>query len=101
MKKIGYPQKLKGPTSIDILKQVPIIRGAGGASECEDWMTVGTGRKLKAFESKEKKLADIISGMDKEEQWEQWKTYLTSEFVEYVQDTKFIRYECPTCSNTI
>lgn len=99
MKKIGYPRKLKGSTSIDVLKQVPIIRGAGGASECDDWMTVGSGRKLKALESKNK-VADILV-MDIEEQWEQWRSYLTREFVDYVQDTKFVRYECPGCRNSI
>lgn len=93
MDKIGRPMHLKGQRPVDCLKQFPCLRGWNGNHDAEDWLTVGSGRKIagiKAFESR-------ISSDD----WDEWSKLLSPEFVNYVRCTKQIRYLCPKCSSHI
>ena len=68
MDRIGRPWRLQGKMAADHLKMVPLMRGWGGNHEGEDWMMVGSGRKLKAVAAYEKK----ISGDSDREMEAQW-----------------------------
>jgi hypothetical protein len=97
MDRIGRPQKLKGPTPTDCLMQVPILRGWDGNHEAEDWMTVGSGRKLESIG----RLRDEMMSLGAEEEWQAWSEHLSPEFVHYARTNRFIRFLCPHCRRHI
>jgi hypothetical protein len=92
---------LVGPTAIDTLLKLPILRGWGGNPDAEDWLTVGTGRKLEAIKSQKEKERISASSRDIEEEWKGWTALLSEEFINYVRTTKFIRFRCPSCQSFI
>jgi len=99
MERIGRPQRLKGATAGDRLMSVPILRGWDGNPDAKDWMTVGTGRKLAAVQCKKEKLSEGHG--DIEEEWKEWSTVLSKDFVEYAKTSKFQMFRCPSCSKFI
>lgn len=94
MDRISRPQRLEGATAGDCLLKVPIMRGCGG-DVGRDWMIVGSGKKLKAI--KKYKVKIETSSGDIEEEWKNWGTLLSPEFVGFVKTSKFIRYLCSNC----
>jgi hypothetical protein len=99
MERVGVLRLLQGQTAADHLKKVPIMRGWGGDRQAEDWMTVGSGRKLEAVETEEEKIT--IKGKNVEEEWKEWADLLSEEFMQYARRTKFIRFVCPRCLSHI
>jgi len=95
MDKIGKPWRLEGGTAGDCLMKVPIIRGWDGDHDAEDWMTVGSGRKLEAVRTNREYIA--ANSTDVEEEWREWEHLLTREFVLHVRGRKFVRLLCPAC----
>jgi hypothetical protein len=93
MEKIGRPQRLVERSASELLMKVPILRGAGGEA-MQDWMTVGSGRKLEAVKSKKEKVK--LGSENEEEEWRRWETMLNKEFVDYARESKFIRFRCPS-----
>jgi len=93
MERIGKPQRLVERTAGELLKKVPIMRGAGGG-EAQDWMTVGSGRKLEAVKVRKERVE--LASKDVDEEWGQWDSLLSKEFVKYARETKFIRFICPS-----
>jgi hypothetical protein len=92
MEKIGKPQRLVDRAAGELLMKVPILRGAGEES-LQDWMTVGSGRKLEAIKARKEKLKQ--DSRDIEEEWGRWDDVLSPEFVKYAREKKFIRFLCP------
>jgi hypothetical protein len=95
MERIGKPQRLVDGPKGELLMKVPILRGAGGKL-LQDWMTVGSGRKLEAVKARKKKLEQASRDID--DGWGQWDDVLSEEFVNYARETKFIRFLCPSCT---
>jgi hypothetical protein len=93
MDRIGQPHRLVDPTAGDCLLKVPILRGWGGEIPAQDWMTVGSGRKLEAVRARK----DELRRDDIEDEWTEWSRHLSNEFVQYAQHTKFILFRCLGC----
>ena len=97
MQRIGRPRSLEGQTVADCLMKVPILRGwDGNPDDAKDWMTVGSGRKLEAAKSNENRIA--ATNVDVEEEWKNWSSILSKEFIHYVRSTRFCKYLCPQCN---
>lgn len=80
--------------------KVPIMRGWNGSSKPQNWMTVGSGRKVEAVMPNMDKILAESKG-DVEEEWNGWARLLSAEYVDFVRRTKFIFHPCPECSNYI
>jgi hypothetical protein len=99
MDPVGKPQLLTGETAADCLRKAPILRGWDGSDDPQDWMIVGTGRKLEAINE----LADIIStsSEDEVEEWSRWENRISHELVTFLRRTKFVTYKCPGCHSVV
>jgi hypothetical protein len=92
MERVGRPKKLDGVTAADCLMKLPIFRGWDGNHDAEDWMMVGTGRKLEAVRA-DRGVAATSANL--EDEWKRWSDLLSPEFVQHVRGRTFIRYLCP------
>jgi len=98
MQKVGEPKQLDGLTAGEHLMKLPILRGWNGNHDADDWMTVGTGRKLQAIRSQKE---EMEGSADIKEEWKKWATLLTYELVEYAKTAEFAGFECPSCEKCI
>jgi hypothetical protein len=96
MESVGDPQLLTGKTAADCLRKAPIQRGWDNSPEPQNWMIVGSGRKLEAVNQ----IADRLT-TSAEEEWTKWEDMISYELVHFLRKTKFFRYQCPSCHSAI
>ena len=57
-----------------------------------DGMTARLGRKLEAVKAQQERVE--LASKDVDEEWKQWDSLLSKEFVKYARETKFIQVIC-------
>jgi hypothetical protein len=98
MEHVGEAQFLTGKTATECLQKAPIVRGWDHSNHPEQWMIVGSGRKLEVVNRSAHKIAPSA---DKEGEWAKWEDLISSELVQFLRKTKFARYQCPSCNSSI
>lgn len=96
MGEMGEPPTT-GVTAAEILGQIPIMRGWDGREDADNWSTVGTGLYLAKVAGLQ---AEVETG-DLDKEWEKWGELLSPEFVDFVRDGGFERFECRGCGASI
>jgi len=98
MQKIEELKQLDGLMASEHLMKLSILRGWNEIHDAENWMTVGTRRKLEAIRSPKE---EMEGSANIKEEWMKWATLLTYELVEYAKTAKFVGFECPSCEKCI